>query len=477
MNNIKESSKIVELETKFNNINLEDYIFYKNELIDSSCWKESDKINKPKYKLLVTKLNEINKLNNPITIKVSYHTSISTKTNSYYETNTTSSDINFKNKLILSIQQIFQNKKDYDKYLSALFKKGLPYNLRWLIWLGYVSANNTNISDNDTMSNDLIYHKLLNQNLNNKLSHQIKNDLHRTAPHQLYFREQIGRDSLYNVLKALALYDKDVAYCQGMNIIIANLLLISDGNEEETFYIARYIFSAEYGLKVKDFFTKGFPGLHINIYLIRKLIQLYLPSVNNKLDDICLSNEVWIFKWLQSLYLYLFDIKYAMLIWDCLFYYGMDFILKFTLNLLKKFEYKILEIDDISEFVEIFKIFKNTKNINNYEFDEIIKNSCEYELDKKLIEELKIEYYKNYNNEYFEEGSFYSNNQIEKDKEYDIVLEECIEDNFSYRMNQENIPYGYESKRSNMSNIIEFSSDTKRRYIINETIVNKGLSK
>jgi hypothetical protein len=56
---------------------------------------------------------------------------------------------------------------------------------------------------------------------------QIQRDINRTFPKHIFFREQggMGQTALFNTLKAYAVYDKRVGYCQGMGFIIALLLL------------------------------------------------------------------------------------------------------------------------------------------------------------------------------------------------------------------------------------------------------------
>ena len=50
---------------------------------------------------------------------------------------------------------------------------------------------------------------------------------------------------LSRILKAIALIDKELSYCQGMNFIVGFLLIITNGNEIEarifTFYYQKLI--------------------------------------------------------------------------------------------------------------------------------------------------------------------------------------------------------------------------------------------
>lgn len=40
-----------------------------------------------------------------------------------------------------------------------------------------------------------------------------------------------------NVLKAFSVYDEKVGYCQSMNFMIGFIILLSGGNEKETFWL------------------------------------------------------------------------------------------------------------------------------------------------------------------------------------------------------------------------------------------------
>jgi len=46
-----------------------------------------------------------------------------------------------------------------------------------------------------------------------------------------------GQKKLYNVLKALAVHMPNVGYTQGMNFVLAFLLMMSAGNESDAFWV------------------------------------------------------------------------------------------------------------------------------------------------------------------------------------------------------------------------------------------------
>ena len=55
----------------------------------------------------------------------------------------------------------------------------------------------------------------------------IRRDIARTYPEHDFFKEKdgLGQESLFNVIKAYSLYDREVGYCQGSGFIVGLLLM------------------------------------------------------------------------------------------------------------------------------------------------------------------------------------------------------------------------------------------------------------
>uniref|UniRef100_A0A453H3T5 Rab-GAP TBC domain-containing protein n=1 Tax=Aegilops tauschii subsp. strangulata TaxID=200361 RepID=A0A453H3T5_AEGTS len=66
---------------------------------------------------------------------------------------------------------------------------------------------------------------------------EIIRDISRTFPSHIFFQQRHGpgQRSLYNVLKAYSVYDRDVGYVQGMGFIAGLLLLYM--SEEDAFWL------------------------------------------------------------------------------------------------------------------------------------------------------------------------------------------------------------------------------------------------
>ena len=57
------------------------------------------------------------------------------------------------------------------------------------------------------------------------------------------FNKEIN-ESLYRILRAMALIDQEMSYCQGMNFICGFMLLVGEGNEIDSFFfINEFIFT------------------------------------------------------------------------------------------------------------------------------------------------------------------------------------------------------------------------------------------
>src|SRR5690606_5727480 len=121
----------------------------------------------------------------------------------------------------------------------------------------------------------------------------------------------------------------------------------------ETFLFLRFLLEK---LSVKEFYTKGFPKLHLYIFIIKKFIYEKFNSISIKIEDIGLPDEVWLFKWLQTLFSLTLDFSIGVRLWDCIISEGLEFIIKFCLALIKMFEGNILKATDMAEFMDALRI-------------------------------------------------------------------------------------------------------------------------
>ena len=124
----------------------------------------------------------------------------------------------------------------------------------------YYSNEINYILNNRAYNSNNLYKKFLLKFLEKTKSDLIYRDIKRTFPFQNYdsinkSKKENDEKSLYNVLKAFWNIDEEIGYCQGMNYITGFLLLISDFDEKNTFFLLISIFSQSFIKRKKNNFS------------------------------------------------------------------------------------------------------------------------------------------------------------------------------------------------------------------------------
>ncbi|GKA79033.1 ecotropic viral integration site 5 protein [Tanacetum coccineum] len=109
-------------------------------------------------------------------------------------------------------------------------RKGIPDCLRGLVWQ-LISGSRDLLLMNPGVYEQLVIYETSASELD------IIRDISRTFPSHVFYQERHGpgQRSLYNVLKAYSVYDRDVGYVQGMGFVTGLLLLYM--SEEDAFWL------------------------------------------------------------------------------------------------------------------------------------------------------------------------------------------------------------------------------------------------
>lgn len=314
------------------------------------------------------------------------------------EENSTYSEIpNFSQDISIAEQGLrnyyFSNQLHFENRII----KSPPASFRWLSWI---------ISSGVPISRPAIYYtNLLTYDLPDTVEEQIQKDLDRTTrKDESNYKEKIS--SLYRILRAFAVLDKDLGYTQGMNFLVYYLLNISNRSEIDVFYLLMSIFSKTFSKKfgMRGFFIEGFPLLYCCTDIFDKKLNKFLPEVHRHIKKINLENFYWISFWMQQIYILMFPKEILLRICDYFFVYGINFLISFGLSIIDYFQEKILKIKDIVEFQEFFKfVNKKGEKIESIEYDIeiILKNSIEkYFVDIEEIENELKKKFPNFNNDF-----------------------------------------------------------------------------
>jgi hypothetical protein len=280
--------------------------------------------------------------------------------------------------------------KNKEKFKERLCK-GPPESFRWISWM--ISSN----IDEDRSED--FYKHLLSQEIDLSVESQIKKDINRTIREECLYCSEELKITLFNVLKAYSILDKEVSYCQGMNFVIAFMLIVSDFNEVDTMYMMINLFMSNNSFKkklgVRGFYLNDFPLLHYYMFIFNSIFHKYLPNLKHHFEKLDVPNELWISKWFQTLFTICLPLDVLTRLWDCIFVKGLDFIFNFTISLLKYIERDLLKLNDISEASDFFKhlnMYFNSEKRMKIDIEELIQEALNFKIPKDFIISLTCEY-------------------------------------------------------------------------------------
>ncbi|KAF1814869.1 RabGAP/TBC, partial [Eremomyces bilateralis CBS 781.70] len=229
--------------------------------------------------------------------------------------------------------------------------------------------------------------------LNDADREHIERDLHRTFPDNISFKPDPPTtplsspesspeswpdppdppilNSLRRVLRAFALHNPQIGYCQSLNFIAGLLLLFLKSDEEKAFILLDVITSVH------------LPGTHarvleanVDIGVLMDLLREHLPAVWNRIDDgdpadlnpapgkrgapglgpaqprlptVSLATTPWF----MSLFIGTLPIESTLRVWDSLFYEGSKTLFRVSLAIFKLGEPSIRAIEDPMEVFQV----------------------------------------------------------------------------------------------------------------------------
>jgi hypothetical protein len=250
-------------------------------------------------------------------------------------------------------------------------------------------VNKFNNNNRNNQINDIYLNYL---NISNKYDEEITKDLSRTLPNNILFKKDSNNyKKLFNVLKAYSNYNKKIGYAQGMNFIVAKLIIFYN-SEIESFLnldaiITKLNFAEVVGIS---------NGLEQKMFVIQFLLQKFSPKIIKYFEKKKINHEIFTVSWIITLFTKNFENnKLLIIIWNFSIIFGWKFIYLFTISIIICFQKKYLNYE-LYEFTQFMKmIFKSKEFEDN--FNKIIEKTFEYMKQwKKISKELekKLEVYK-----------------------------------------------------------------------------------
>jgi len=269
--------------------------------------------------------------------------------------------------------------KSRPKSLADLVKKGIPEALRGEVWQMLASCRN----DGDLIAK---YSQVLTQECKDEV--YVRRDIGRTFPAHEFFREtgSAGQESLYRVLKAYAIYDEEVGYCQGFSFIAAALLLHMP--EEQAFCVLVRVMH-DYGIRycLRD----GFEVLYLRFYQLDRFIEDQLPDLYRHFRDQHIESHMYASQWFLTLFTAKFPLYLVFYILDIFLLEGTPVLFQVALSLLQLSKDELIGLD----FEGILKYFRVVLP-KNYSSDENARILLQLATSKKVKSQM-VSYEKAYN--------------------------------------------------------------------------------
>lgn len=211
-----------------------------------------------------------------------------------------------------SIAHFAQGKRT--EFLEKL-SEGPPVEYRWEAWKAALEVYG------DTRGE---YERWAKVQVTPQCMSDIAKDVPRTFPEIPYFKGN-GATSLTNVLHAIANADPEVGYCQGMNCVIALLLLVGNGNEADVFAVYQ---AACRKYQWRGLYLPGFPKLWELTFQWQVLFKNKDPGMYRSFKEMGLKEALWLTKAVLTLYAASLPLFLAIRVWDLMLSQGESVILR-----------------------------------------------------------------------------------------------------------------------------------------------------
>ncbi|KAL7623714.1 hypothetical protein AAE478_005267 [Parahypoxylon ruwenzoriense] len=172
---------------------------------------------------------------------------------------------------------------------------------------------------------------------------QIEMDINRTLTDNIFFRKGPGVVKLSEVLRAYARHNPEVGYCQGMNLIAANLLLIMP-SAEDAFWVFVSIIER---ILPQGYYDHSLMASRADQQVLRLYVGQVLPKLSQHLEALSIELEALTFQWFLSVFTDCLSAEALFRVWDVVLCIndGSTFLFQVALALLKLNEQQLLQCD------------------------------------------------------------------------------------------------------------------------------------
>ncbi|XP_060519386.1 ecotropic viral integration site 5 ortholog isoform X3 [Cylas formicarius] len=224
------------------------------------------------------------------------------------------------------------NWKKQTPQIKELVRRGIPLHFRAIVWQLLCSAA-------EAPEKKLYAEYIKTKSPCEKV---IRRDIARTYPEHDFFKEKdgLGQESLFNVIKAYSLHDREVGYCQGSGFIVG--LLLMQMPEEEAFAVVVKIMQ---DYRMRDMFKPSMAELGVCMFQLENLVAEYLPDLNQHFQSQNFHTSMYASSWFLTLFTTALSLPLACRIMDVFLSEGMEIIFKVALAMLTLGKDELMSLD------------------------------------------------------------------------------------------------------------------------------------
>ena len=354
------------------------------------------------------------------------------------------------------------------KFESRMIKSP-PSIFRWCSWLV--------LSKTDINRAYSYYEKILEIKINKKRHMQIVNIINDIIKEKCT-KLNLIKSCLFRLLKSIIILDPDIFFLKEIAYILTFLIIVSNFDEINIFYMMISLFSGNESKKfgLKGFFIKEKPLLNICYKIFEKNFQNFFPELDEHLNQHNIKINSSIENWLQICYINVFSIIYIVRIWDYFLLKGISFLINLGLSLVENFYEDLMNLNNEQDLLTFLKKLNPGKfNMNSeieFNIEEILSNAIKkykitneeiYQELTKTYPEYKYEFEYDYKNISEQETKILNNE--ESDEERLSTVDRCgspknINNNCLYHLDSL-INKGYPDLEENNNDDIELSISQK----------------
>ncbi|CAL5018859.1 unnamed protein product [Urochloa decumbens] len=234
-------------------------------------------------------------------------------------------------------------------------RKGIPDCLRGLVWQ-LISGSRDLLLMNPGVYETLVIYETSASEL------EIIRDISRTFPSHIFFQQRHGpgQRSLYNILKAYSVYDRDVGYVQvcanlslisgykdlftitsviyttilqGMGFLAALLLLYM--SEEDAFWLLVALLKGAVHAPMEGLYQAGLPLVQQYLSQFEKLVMEHMPKLGQHFVEEMINPSMYASQWFITVFSYSFPFHLTLRVWDAFLYEGIKVVFQVGLSLLR----------------------------------------------------------------------------------------------------------------------------------------------